>query len=61
MRVMHARVMVVVVVVGTDEETLVPLVETVIHHSGAQCCSHARARTPNTRIMPRSAGLTLLV
>lgn len=50
-----------VMVMMSDQEALVPLVETVIHHRGAQGSSHARARTPNTRIMPFSAGLTLLV
>jgi len=45
--------------VMSNDEALVSLVETVIHHRGAQSCSHARARTPNTRIMPRAAGLAL--
>ena len=48
-------------VMMSDQEALVPLVETVIHHRGAQGSSHARARTPNTRIMPCAAGLALLV
>lgn len=57
MRMVNNRMMVMM----SDQEALVPLVETVIHHRGAQGSSHARARTPNTRIMPCAAGLTLLV